>query len=432
MSNLSKKEMFKHNDIQKQYNIAQELVNFGSWTLNLLDNTQIWSDGVYRILGEKEQSFEPSFDVFMNRMDKEDQIRVQSGIEDALSGKKDYDVFHNILHKNGNTINVHAKAKVIYNEDNIPVKLIGIAHDITEQTKLQQESKNLLLTLNSVIDNVDNLIFYKDINFVYMGCNHAFEKFMGHTREELVGSSDFDFFSKEIAEHFRILDKKTIAENKRVVNAQWVVYPDGKDVYLHTTTTPFYDDKGGVIGLVGNAVDITREKNLSSQLEYEAHHDALTGLPNRILFYDRLSQAIEKAKRNNSKFALLFIDLDHFKEINDLQGHVFGDSVLKIVASKLKKTIRNEDTTARLGGDEFIVLLEGITKAQSISSVANKIIDILAEPMSMNDENFYVTSSIGISIYPDDSKSAQSLLEYADLAMYKAKSKGRNNYQYHT
>jgi diguanylate cyclase (GGDEF)-like protein len=194
----------------------------------------------------------------------------------------------------------------------------------------------------------------------------------------------------------------------------------------------------GSILWYGYIHDITDRKNTENKiaeqknsLHYQAHHDALTGLPNRILFQDRLEQAIEKAKRNNSKIALLFIDLDHFKEINDSLGHDIGDDILKIVTTRLKAAKRDEDTLARLGGDEFTIILEDLHQGQDASLISNKILESLAQSININNNILYVSSSIGISIYPDDGDSAQSLLKFADSAMYKAKDEGRNNFQYY-
>jgi len=168
------------------------------------------------------------------------------------------------------------------------------------------------------------------------------------------------------------------------------------------------------------------------KLDHQAHHDALTELPNRLLFNDRLDQSIEKSKRNNTNMALLFIDLDHFKEINDSMGHNTGDEVLKIVTQRLIEIIRKEDTLARLGGDEFTVIVEDLKQGQDASLLAQKIIEFIAEPIKIENNSLYVSSSIGISLYPDDGDCSQNLLKYADSAMYKAKDEGRNNFQFYS
>jgi|GEM_PF-2899027 len=169
-----------------------------------------------------------------------------------------------------------------------------------------------------------------------------------------------------------------------------------------------------------------------SILDFQAHHDVLTGLPNRILFNDRLEQAIQKAKRQKTEFALFFIDLDRFKQINDSLGHIFGDKVLKVIAKRLQGVVRKEDSISRLGGDEFTLLVEDLKDEIDVSALAKKIILVLAEPIIIENNTLYITTSVGISIFPKDDMDADNLLKYADAAMYRAKEEGRNNYQYYS
>ena len=173
-----------------------------------------------------------------------------------------------------------------------------------------------------------------------------------------------------------------------------------------------------------------KEKN--DALEHLAYHDILTGLPNRALFYDRIKHAIDKAKRNKTEFAILFLDIDRFKEINDSFGHQIGDEVLKVVAERLHKELRALDSIARLGGDEFTVLVEDLSSVYSAEDIAQKLIQVLREPISVKGYKFYITNSIGISVYPHDGEEAELLLESADAAMYGAKRDGGNMHQYHT
>jgi diguanylate cyclase (GGDEF)-like protein len=175
--------------------------------------------------------------------------------------------------------------------------------------------------------------------------------------------------------------------------------------------------------------ELLKQKDI---LEYQATHDVLTGLPNRTLFNDRLEQSIQKAKRNGTHIALFFIDLDHFKEINDSLGHHVGDEVLKIVTSRLNLVIRLEDTLARLGGDEFTIIMENVQNVQYAILFSQKILKVLLEPVSINSQKLYISSSIGISLFPQDTADANNLLKYADTAMYKAKAEGRNNFQFYS
>jgi diguanylate cyclase (GGDEF)-like protein/PAS domain S-box-containing protein len=182
--------------------------------------------------------------------------------------------------------------------------------------------------------------------------------------------------------------------------------------------------------VVGITRDITQKKQAEEMVWQLAHSDSLTGLPNRVSFYDRLGQAIAYAKRHDKRLALLFLDLDGFKQVNDKCGHDVGDAVLQEVAERLHQNIRGEDTVARTGGDEFIFILNDIAGAEDVAIVASKIIHILGEPFQVNGNSCHIGGSIGISIFPDDTSEMEVLVSQADDAMYKAKANGKNNYQF--
>jgi len=177
-------------------------------------------------------------------------------------------------------------------------------------------------------------------------------------------------------------------------------------------------------------IDLKEIKEAQKQIDYFTSYDALTGLSNKISFMNRLNQAL--LQKENHQHALLFIDLDKFKEINDVNGHSFGDEILIQVASRIKNILRHGDTLSRLGGDEFTILLENISHSLTASNIALKVLNLFSEPFLVQDAKFYMTASIGISLTPDDSTNAESLLKYAESAMYEAKEKGRNSYSFYT
>ncbi|MDF1877137.1 GGDEF domain-containing protein [Sulfurimonas sp. SAG-AH-194-L11] len=233
--------------------------------------------------------------------------------------------------------------------------------------------------------------------------------------------------------------KKSLIDKKPYEVVHRLLFQDSRVKYVKEVCETIFDEDGKPVVSLGSVQDISKEKIIENELikqktklDYQANHDVLTGLPNRALFMDRLKHALQKAKRNGSVFALLFIDLDHFKEINDSLGHAVGDEVLVEVTQRLNEIIRSEDTVSRLGGDEFTIILEDLSQAQDASLVANKIVKSLSESMTFKEQLLYISSSIGISTYPDDGVSAEDLLKYADAAMYKAKDKGRNNFQYYS
>jgi len=206
---------------------------------------------------------------------------------------------------------------------------------------------------------------------------------------------------------------------------------EAREIFVLSATmnTMIKSIRASKIALLEQHNQLRAQKNA---LQYQATHDALTGLANRILFSERLEHVIEKSKQQSARMALLFIDLDHFKEINDSLGHEAGDEVLNIVTQRLNETIQNEEALARFGGDEFTVIIEGLQKAEEAMFLADKILKILSESITVDQNELYVGCSIGISLYPDNGDTPQDLLKYADAAMYAAKNEGRNNIQYYT
>lgn len=201
-----------------------------------------------------------------------------------------------------------------------------------------------------------------------------------------------------------------------------------KKQFIELVATPQFDEDNNFIGIIESARDITSHieakeelKQQKEMLQYVAHHDNLTGLVNRVLFNDRLTQSILRAKRNNTKMGLFFIDFNRFKQINDMLGHKMGDDVLKIVSELMKKCMRESDEIARFGGDEFVVLVENIVNAKDTLEIANKLLKTIELPIELNSHLLNISASIGIAIYPDDTTQADTLVKYADAAMYKAK-----------
>jgi diguanylate cyclase (GGDEF)-like protein/PAS domain S-box-containing protein len=211
-----------------------------------------------------------------------------------------------------------------------------------------------------------------------------------------------------------------------------VLLKNGTLKYIHAKAMTYHDAYQNAVSIMGTVQDVTEQKMIEKQVEFLAHHDTLTELPNRILARSRCEQSIAYAKRNNSKVALLFIDLDGFKTINDSLGHAFGDKMLKMVANRLKKHIRQTDTLSRQGGDEFLMILTDVCDVDDISIVAQKLLDEFKKPFQLDTHSLSSTLSIGIALYPDDGQHFDSLLQRADTAMYKAKEAGRNTYCFFT
>ena len=326
------------------------------------------------------------------------------------------------------------RAQIHYDENGKKVRMVGTQTDITEEKELQLK----YLYQAQIIEQIHDSLTTTDLKGNIVSWNLGSEKTFGYSASEAIG--------KHISMLYRQEDIETLKEyipklmETGVYNADMYLVKKSKDlVPISFSLSLLRNESGKPIGIVGINKDNTQRKNAEDALyeqknilRHQAHHDALTELPNRVLFADRLAQGIKKAKRHQSGLALFFIDLDKFKHINDSLGHSVGDKVLQAVAKRLEDAIRKEDTLARLSGDEFTVIIEELAHPEDASILGNKLLGVLSEPMYIDDHMLYVAGSIGISLYPKDAKDAQSLLKYADTAMYKAKEEGRNNYQFYS
>ena len=236
----------------------------------------------------------------------------------------------------------------------------------------------------------------------------------------------------------RIREMVALARAHKAHQFEWLNQTASRELFFSDVTiTPIVLNNENVLHIVIRDISEKKkaERKLIEQtnyLHYQAHHDHLTGLPNRTLFKERLLQGLDAAVEQESLLALLFIDLDHFKHINDTLGHHIGDMVLKVVAERLKEKVRPEDTLARLGGDEFTIIIEDIESVDEIQLFAEEILQVIAQPVHMGGHTLYISCSIGISVYPQDSNNPDHLVKFADAAMYRAKEEGRNNYQFYS
>jgi diguanylate cyclase (GGDEF)-like protein/PAS domain S-box-containing protein len=205
---------------------------------------------------------------------------------------------------------------------------------------------------------------------------------------------------------------------------------NGASIPIGDSAAPIRDTLGNIVGAVVVLHDVSVARTTSLRISHQAHHDSLTDLPNRLLLLDRLSQAIAMAHRNRRQLAVLFLDLDRFKPVNDSLGHEIGDRVLRFVAQRLLRCVRSSDTVSRQGGDEFVILLAEIKHAQDAEICAQKMLSTLCTSSAIEEQDLYITASIGIAIYPDDGHGADALLKHADLAMYRAKESGGNAYRF--
>ncbi|MDH5765981.1 MAG: EAL domain-containing protein, partial [Gammaproteobacteria bacterium] len=304
----------------------------------------------------------------------------------------------------------------------------GFNNMVKEIARKQQRLKRAAI----VFDNTSEGIIITDSDVNIVSVNQAFSNITGYSEAEVIGRNPSLLQSGQHDSMFYEVMWKSIEET-----GHWrgEIQNRRKNGEIYTellSVNSFVSDDNNVIQYVGVFTDISNIKETESKLEYLAHHDPLTDLPNRLLCTARLEHELQLAKRNQQVVAVLFLDLDMFKNINDSLGHVFGDRLLREVTSRLSEHVRNKDTIARLGGDEFIIILGGLDDRSYAGHFAENILSQFMKEFVVDDNEIHVGASIGISIYPDDGKDVETMLRNADTAMYRAKSEGRNNYQFYT
>jgi diguanylate cyclase (GGDEF)-like protein/PAS domain S-box-containing protein len=298
---------------------------------------------------------------------------------------------------------------------------------------LYVERERALVTLNSIGDAV----LCTDISGNVTYLNLVAETMTGWGHEEATG--------RPLAEVFRIVDGPTrktardpmemaVEQNKtvRLTVDCVLIRRDGFESAIEDSAAPIHDRAGQVIGAVIVFHNVSAARAMSVQMTHAAQHDLVTNLPNRLLLNDRISQSIALARRQKKPMAVLFLDLDHFKYLNDSLGHAAGDQLLQSVSKRLVASLRDSDTVSRQGGDEFIILLSDVSHPEDAATSARKILRALAAVHTVKDQELHINGSIGISMFPEDGEEVDTLIQNADMAMYHAKESGRNNFQFFT
>ena len=387
----------------------------------------------------------------------------------VLSAGRRLELEWEMRRKDGTLFPCHVIAKAI-NEHNLQQGTVWIAQDITERQRQRDELERSLREQEAILNaTLIGIAFVRDRKL--MRCNRRFEELFGYERGELAGLDTIMLASNpEEFDEFRAETLPRLAAGETVVSERRVRRKDASQFWCKITGRAV-DPQTIEQGAIWICDDITEQRTARESLEasraqleravnertvalqsmnhvleaeigerklaelraqYLADHDALTNLPNRRLLEDRLTQALALSERNRKQTAVMFIDLDRFKAVNDSAGHAAGDAVLKEVSQRLAKQLRTGDTICRIGGDEFVVVLPQFNRLSDIAHVSQKIIETVSQPVNYNDQDLSVSPSIGISVFPDDGRDAETLIQNADAAMYHAKETGRANYQFFT
>jgi diguanylate cyclase (GGDEF)-like protein/PAS domain S-box-containing protein len=308
------------------------------------------------------------------------------------------------------------------------IGVLSSGEDMTERILAARQIEERQRYLEGVLRAAPDAIVTLDAQHRVVEWNPGAEQLFGYTDKEVMGQELDSLVTNSDLMEEAVGFTRSVMDGGDIPPTETVRYrKDGKPVDVILAGSPIRV-RDQLVGAVAVYIDISQRKRMEQQLAHSATHDALTDLPNRMLFNDRLNMAIEQADINQSKVAIMMLDLDRFKEVNDTLGHDVGDILLQAVGSRLKNTLRNSDTVARMGGDEFMLILPNVMLAKNADSIAEKILVGFQKTFKIEDHWLDVTISIGIAIYPDDGEDGETLIKNADIAMYQSKQGGRNQY----
>lgn len=344
------------------------------------------------------------------------------------SGKKTINEERVIFSDDGREALLETIKTPIYDKHKTILGVLGVSHDITQRSATESRLRQSAIVFESTSEGV----VITDRKAKILDVNQSFTDITGYTREEVVGSNTRILNSGKQDQAFYVGMWESLTQTGRWRGEIWNKRKDGGIYPEWLTISEVQNENSEVTHYVAVFSDITSIKESQDKLDYLAHHDPLTGLPNRLLFNERLEASLSRAKRHHTKLATLFIDVDRFKNINDSFGHKAGDDLLKHISIGLKTVTRKEDLIARISGDEFVILLEGIDDTNFIISAIEKVMRVISSTFVIEGHSIQVTASVGISLFPMDGDNAIDLIRNADAAMYRAKDEGRNTYQFYT
>lgn len=315
-------------------------------------------------------------------------------------------------------------------QNGVVTSVLGMGQNLTAQRLAESQLQQSRTMLQLVIDHIPQRVFWKDPQLAFLGCNKAFCGDAGLTHpDQIIGRTDFDLAWRAEAPRYRADDSATLASGQARINYEEPQHrADGSVSWLRTSKIPLADTEGRTVALLGLYEDITARKAMEDQLRTMAHHDNLTGLANRAFFYQHVAQAVARVRRDGSQLALMYFDIDHFKDINDGYGHDAGDQLLKAFAARVMAAVRAMDVFARLGGDEFALLLQDLHDAAAAEQVARKLVEAMQAPFQIGAHLLRVTTSIGVALFRHGAQT-DDLIKRADQAMYHAKRGGRNRFE---
>ena len=431
---LEKKELDRRQAVEA---LLESEIKFKSFTEQAFVGAYLIQDGVFKYVNPKfAQMFGYTVEECLNNMPfeklvcAEDLTNVKEQIRRRISGEIEF-VHYTFrgVQKNGQLFDAEIYGSSSVYKGNAAAA--GTILDITERKQMEEVIRQDKEKYQSILENIQEGYFEVDLKGNFTFCNDSMARLTGYTKEELIGMNHKQFTTKETAELvFQAFNKVYMTGEPSKAFDWLIINKDGTEGYIEASITLKRDSSGKPSGFEGMIRDVTERKRIEEQIKHLSTHDVLTDLPTMRLAKDRLKMAISLAKRNKTMMAVMFIDLDDFKEVNDTLGHDAGDYVLKQVANRLLSCVRASDTVARVGGDEFLIIANGIHVPKNAEQIANKLINSVSQPINFNGGQAVVGASIGIALCPNDGEDMDHLIKQADEAMYRTKNASKNSFSF--
>ncbi|MDR3439112.1 PAS domain S-box protein [Telmatospirillum sp.] len=413
-------------DSEERFRLAMEASSDGLWDWDVANDSTYFSPAYFRMLGFEPDEFAMTGETWIALIHPEDRQRAVSINQDCIENRcQNFEVEYRMRAKDGSWKWILGRGRAFRRDlEGQALRMIGTHVDITER---KQAEAYLQLAAN-VFTHSHEGITITDADGTIIEVNDAFTRITGYRREEAVGKTPRILHSGRQPREFYKAMWQALVEKGHWSGEIWNRHKNG-DVYAEMLTVSAVRDAAGKTqNYVGLFTDITAMKEHEQQLEHIAHYDVLTNLPNRVLLADRLRHGLAQGHRRGRSLAVAYLDLDGFKVVNDRYGHDIGDELLTTISQRMKAALRDGDTLARIGGDEFVALLVDLERPQDCKAVLDRLLEASSDPVTVGDLILEVSSSIGVTLYPDDGVDADLLLRHADQAMYVAKLAGKNRY----
>ncbi|NOR51357.1 MAG: EAL domain-containing protein, partial [Gammaproteobacteria bacterium] len=413
---------------EDRFVVSQSFANIGTWDWNIETGALHWSAQIAPLLGYAEGELESTYENFIATIHDDDRQAVIDAIKACIKTGADYEIEHRVVWPDGTIHHLLERGKTSRDKSGKATHMRGATQDITERKKAEEQHRLAVMLL----DNTHEGVMITDTAFKVLSVNPALTRTTGFSAEELQGKPINKFSAKHHDAAFYKKMWQRARENGHWKGEIWNCRKNGEIYPEWLNLSEIKDESGKVVNYAFIFSDVTTQGKVRKQLHSLTYYDTLTELPNRTLFHDRLKNALAQSRRHRLHVAVMFLDIDRFKNINDTLGHGVGDELLKKVAEQLQYYLRDMGSVSRLGGDEFAIIMPDISSPKDAAAVAEKIIKSFASPMTMNDGHKLFTSlSIGISLCPEDGDEADLLIKNAETAMYRAKASGRGDYLFY-